>query len=218
MEKKSVVIFGAGRFGGALATELYNNGVEVMAIDENPEMIQNLADKVTTGVIISLRDEEAFEELGLSNFDVAVVAIGSDLEASIIATVAAKDHGIKEIYAKAPTEMYARILKKVGADQIIFPEKEMGERLAHSISGSNLMEYIHFSDEYMIAELKAPKEWENKSLIDINVRDKHNIMILAIRRNDETIVSPKGTDHIKKGDLIIIMGDNEGVKELLKHA
>lgn len=218
MEDKSVVVFGAGRFGSALSIELFKDNLEVMIVDNDEEKIQNLANRVTTGIIADLKDEDAIEELGLKNFDLAVVAIGSDLESAIMATVAAKEHGIETIYAKAPTPMYGRILKKVGADYIIYPEREVAESLARSIAGSSLMEYINFSDEYSVAEIKTPKTWTNKSLKDLDLRSKNNIMVVAIRRAGKMIISPMADDKIYETDSLIILARYEDIEKLTGHA
>lgn len=214
MEVKSVVVFGAGRFGSSIAQELFQNNVEVMVIDKDEEKIQNLATKVTTAIIADVTDEAAMEEVGLKNFDVAVVAIGSDLESSIISTVTAKEHGIPTIYAKSPTDMHGRILKKIGADYIIYPEKQIAQRLARSISGSSIVEYLNFSEEYSIAEIAPPKNWENKTLARLNIRNEKNIMIIAIKRNKKMIISPKASETILKDDKIIILGKNEEISEI----
>ena len=214
MEVKSVVVFGAGRFGSSIAQELFQNDVEVMVIDKDEEKIQNLATKVTTAIIADVTDEAAMEEVGLKNFDVAVVAIGSDLESSIISTVTAKEHGIATIYAKSPTDMHGRILSKIGADYIIYPEKQIAERLARSISGSSIVEYLNFSEEYSIAEIAPPKNWENKTLARLNIRNEKNIMIIAIKRNKKMIISPKASETILKDDKIIILGKNEEISEI----
>lgn len=217
MEVKSVVVFGAGRFGTSIAEELFKNNVEVMVIDKDEEKIQNLATKVTTAIIADVTDEAAMEEVGLKNFDVAVVAIGTDLESSIIATVAAKEHGIPTIYAKAPTDMHGRILSKIGADYVIYPEKQIAERLARSISGSSIVEYLNFSEEYSIAEMAPPKNWENKTLAKLNIRNERDIMIIAIKRNKKTIISPKASEIILKDDKIVVLGRNAEIEEIAGH-
>ncbi|MDO5027797.1 MAG: TrkA family potassium uptake protein [Bacillota bacterium] len=217
MQDKSIVVFGAGRFGSALAQELFNENLEVMIVDKDQERIQNLATKVTTGIITDIKDEDAIEELGLKNFDIAVVAIGSDLESSIMATVAAREHGIETIYAKAPSEMYGRILLKVGADYIIYPEREIAERLARSIAGSSLMEYINFSGEYSIAEIKAPKDWANKRLKDLDIRSEQNIMVIGIKRMGQMIISPKADQDILPTDRVIVLARYEDIEDLAEN-
>ena len=138
MREESVVVFGAGRFGASLAKELFQQGVEVMVVDVNPDIVQELSSTMPNVVRADVLDEVALEELGLKNFDIAVIAIGKNLEASIVATVAAKEHGIPLIYGKATSEMQSRILKKVGADYVVFPEMEMGMRLGRAISKKSI--------------------------------------------------------------------------------
>ena len=156
MKDESVVVFGAGRFGSALAKELFQQGIEVMVIDNDTEIVQDLSAELPNVVKADILDEATIEELGLKNFDVAVIAIGKNLEASIVATVVAKEHGIPLIYGKATTEMQSRILKKVGADYVVYPEMEMGKKMGRVIAKKSIMEYIHFSDEYSIFEIIPP--------------------------------------------------------------
>lgn len=217
MRVKSVIVFGAGRFGSALAKELFEENIEVMVVDSNEERIGELAPYVTTAVIADITDETSVKELGISNFDMAVIAIGNNLEASIVAAVECKEFGIPMIYAKASTDMQARILKKVGVDQVIYPEIELGERLARSISGRSIKEYIHFSEEYSIVEVMAPTQWASKSLKELDVRNKFHINIIAIRRDDRTIVSPYADERIRKGDILTIIGQDKHLKKLERH-
>ncbi|NLD17407.1 MAG: TrkA family potassium uptake protein [Tissierellia bacterium] len=218
MKVNSVVVFGAGRFGSALAKELFIEDIEVMVIDNDEEKIQEISPYVTTAIIADVLDEGAIKELGLSNFDVAVVAIGSNLEASIVAAVEAKEYDIPMIYAKAGTDMQSRILKKVGVDQVIYPEIELGERLARSISGKSIIEYIHFSEEYSIVEINAPQNWSGKSLKELDVRNKFNINIIAIRKKNKTVVSPSASEKIEKGDSLIVIGEDQYLRKMEKHA
>lgn len=217
MKDLSVVVFGAGRFGTALAEELFENDVEVMIIDNNEDKIQSIVEKVTTGLVVDMMDMDAVEELGLRNFEVAVIATGN-LEASIVATVAAKEHGIPLVYAKAISEMHGRILKKVGADQIIYPEREIGQRLARSISGSNIIEYIHFSDEYSIAEVATPAKWKEKTILELDVRKNYDLNIIAIKKHNRTIIAPNPRELIEKDDIIIMVGENKSLEKVLNHA
>lgn len=216
--QESVIVFGAGRFGRSLATTLFDHGVEVMIVDHDYDLIQSLSTKVTTAIQCDLTDEAAVNELGISNFDIAVIAIGSNLEASIMATLASKDRGVPRIIAKATSEMQARILEKIGADQIIYPEIDMGERLARSISGSNLMEYIHFSDEYSIVEVKTNKEWVGKNLVDLDFRNKYHLNVIAYRRNGRTIVAPSAKDTFERDDVLILIGEEKYIDALVDNA
>ncbi len=217
MDVESVVVFGAGRFGSALAKELFEEDIEVMIVDNDEEKIQEIASQVTTAIIADVVDEGTIKELGLSNFDVAIIAIGSNLEASVVAAVEAKEYGIPMIYAKASTDMQARILKKIGVDKIIYPELEVGERLARSISGKSILEYIHFSDEYSIVEINLLNHWAGKTILELDVRNKYNINIIAIRRKDKTIVSPNANERLEKDDRLIIIGDEKSLKDMERH-
>lgn len=217
MDVESVVVFGAGRFGSALAKELFEEDIEVMIVDNDEEKIQEIASQVTTAIIADVVDEGTIKELGLSNFDVAIIAIGSNLEASVVAAVEAKEYGIPMIYAKASTDMQARILKKIGVDKIIYPELEVGERLARSISGKSILEYIHFSDKYSIVEINLLNHWAGKTILELDVRNKYNINIIAIRRKDKTIVSPNANERLEKDDRLIIIGDEKSLKDMERH-
>lgn len=214
MENRSVIIFGAGRMGSAMAEILFDSDIEVMIVDKDPDRIQDLSTKVTTGVIADVLDDEAMAELGLNVFDIAIIAIGSNLEASIVAAVECKDAGIPKIYAKSSSEMQERILKKIGVDKILNPEIEMGQRLAKSIAESNILDYIHFSDEYSIVEINAPKDWYNKTILDLDIRNKYHITVIAIRRGRQTIVSPYADEEIRSGDRLIIIGDHDSIEEI----
>lgn len=215
MKDESVVVFGAGRFGSALAKELFQQGIEVMVIDNDTEIVQDLSAELPNVVKADILDEATIEELGLKNFDVAVIAIGKNLEASIVATVVAKEHGIPLIYGKATTEMQSKILKKVGADYVVYPEMEMGKKMGRVIAKKSIMEYIHFSDEYSIFEIVPPKKWINKTIAEIDVRNRYTINIIAIRKDDdETIIVPHSSTVIGKSDKIVVIGRDEVVNEL----
>jgi trk system potassium uptake protein TrkA len=210
----NVIIFGAGRFGSALAQKLFKEGLEVMLVDKDYERIQDLANLVTSAVQCDLTDEKAVAELGINNFDVAVVAIGSDLEASIMGTLAAKEHEIPRIIAKASSFTQAKILKKLGADQVVFPELEMGERLTLSIAGSSIADYISFSDEYTIFEIKAIKPWWGKNLAELNFHHKYQMNVIAYHRDGSTIIAPMADYTIEKGDTLVLIGGTEDAAKL----
>ena len=156
--KKNVIVLGLGRFGTAVAKKLYEKNVEVMAVDINYNKVQKIADNVTSAVQADMTDEEALKGLGISNFDVAVIGTGTNLEASIEASLICKDAGVQTIIAKATSETHARILEKIGVDKITYPELDIGNRLANIISGSNILEMLKFSSEFTLVELKARKK------------------------------------------------------------
>lgn len=212
--KKSVVVFGLGKFGMRVATKLYDQGIDVMAVDKNYDLVQDAADSVTVASQADFLDDEAIKELGLSNFDIAVVATGESLEASIVATLAAKDAGIEEVIVKSNSPKKGRVLKKLGADRIIYPELDMGDRLARSISRSNLLEFIHFSQEYGIMEVRAKESWIGKTIREMDFRNTYQMNIIAINRLGDYIVSPKAEDVIEKDDVLIFIGKEEDAKNL----
>lgn len=213
---KQFVIIGIGRFGGAVAERLCQLDHEVLAIDTNEEAIKRISDKVTHAVTADATDESVLKSLGVRNFDVAVVAIGNNLESSIMITLMLKDMGVSYIVAKAQNELHAKVLLKIGADKIVFPERDMGERVAHNLISSNILEYIELSPEHSIIEYAAPKSWVGKDLRDINMRAKYGVTVVAMRNmNDEEInISPKADNEIKEGDIMIVIGSNEDLKKL----
>lgn len=213
---KSVIVLGIGRFGERVATKLFEDGLEVMAVDKNYDLVQNISGKVTSAVQCDIANDKALEELGMGNFDVAVIATGESLEASMAATLFAKDHNVEKIIAKATSTNHARILKKIGADQIVFPEIDMGEKLARSIVGSNLLQFFHFSDDYSMIELKAYDELVGKSLKEIDFRKKYKMMVIAYKRDGELIINPEANWKIEKDDTLVLLGDSEHADKLQK--
>ncbi|MDY3006341.1 TrkA family potassium uptake protein [Anaerococcus sp. AGMB00486] len=215
---KSVIVLGLGKFGVTVAEKLYQAGIEVMAVDKNYDIVQNMSDKVTSAVQCDLLNDKALEELGIGNFDIAVIASGESIEASISATLFAKDHNVDRIIAKATSKNHARILTKIGADQIIFPEIDMGEKLARSIAGSNFLQFFHFSDDYSMIELKAYDELIGKSLKEINFRDKYKMMVIAYKRDGDLIINPEADWRIKEDDTLVLIGDSDSADKLQKAA
>ncbi len=216
---KSYVIFGCGRFGSAIAQTLVDLGNEVMVIDENMDKLETIADKVTTAIQADLLDETETSSIGLNNFDGAVVAIGSNFEAAIMATVLAKEAGIPYIAVKAVSNRQGLILKRVGASKVIYPERDMGIRVARDLSKSKLVDYIELSTNYSIAKFDSLPEWRNKSLIDLNFRKKYKVTVLAIERKEiSDLVDPNPETIIKDGDVLVIIGHIENLQKLEKKA
>lgn len=211
---KSFVVIGCGRFGASLAKTLYKLGNEVMVIDRSEDRIAEISNSVTHAVEADIMDENLLFDLGLSNFDVAVVAIGSVMEASIMATLAAKELGIKQVIAKAQSDMHSRILLKIGADKVVFPEQDMGARVAHNLNSKNILDFIDFSPEYGIVEFVAFKEWENKSLRELSIPSKYHVTIIAIKREERFILPPKSEEVVLKGDILVAIGRSKDVEKL----
>lgn len=214
MKDKNVLVLGLGRFGSALARKLFEKGVEVMAVDRDYTKVQKLADQVTYAAQADMTDEETMRELGINNFDIAVIATGSNIEASIEATLLCKDAGIATVIAKATNITHERILQKIGADKIIFPELESGERLARVISGSNLLEFIEFSSEFSLAEIRVHEAWVGKNLMELDFRKEYNLNVVAFERDGKTLINPNPTTLIEKNDLIVLIGKSEDVDKI----
>lgn len=213
---KSTVVFGCGRFGSTVATTLTGLGHEVLAVDTDFEKVQSIADSVTTSVQCDILDEESIEELGLSNFDNAVIAIGSNLEAAIMAVLLSKEAGIPYIIAKATSLRKGEILEKVGADKIIYPERDMGYRLAHSLYSSNVLDFIQLSPDYSILEIKVLDEWIGKSIGELNFRYKYKSTILGIERDGGMKIIPESSEILNEKDILVVLGRDEILAKLNK--
>lgn len=215
---KSFVVVGCGRFGAAIARTLFSLGNEVMAIDISEEIINEISDEVTHAVQADVMDETVLKDLGLRNFDVAVISIGSDLEASIMATLIAKELGIKKVIAKAQSELHGKVLYKIGADRVIFPERDMGIRVAHNLASTNILDFIELSPDFSILEVTALKEWEDKSLSQLKLSTKYGINVMAIKKGSNFMVSPNGESTIEKDNILVIIGSTANIKKIEQKA
>ena len=215
---KSFAVIGCGRFGGSVARTLHELGHEVLAIDLSEDIIREIADEVTYAVQADVMDESVLTELGLSNFDVVVVGIGTDIEASIMATLVVKELGVKRIIAKALSDLHGKVLTKIGADSIVFPERDMGARVAHNLTSKSVLDFIELSPEHSILEIKTLKKWENHTLAELKISKKYGINIITIKRGDDLIVSPTGDEVIKQDDVLVVIGNIENIKRLEHNA
>ncbi len=215
---KSFLVIGLGRFGAAVAQELSALGQEVLALDIDEENVQHIADQVTQAIQGDAQDEAVLRSVGARNFDCCVVAVGADMEASILITVMLKEMGAKYIVAKAMTPIHARVLERVGADRVVLPEIDMGQRLAQRLARTNVVDYIGVSDEFSIVEIHPPKSWVGNSLGKLGVRAKHQINVLAIRHGEggQVDVNPKPDKVIGPDDLLIVIGTNEQVNSVVE--
>lgn len=210
---KQFAVIGLGRFGSSLATTLSAMGNEVLAIDQSEEVIQEMANYVTHAVQADATDETAMRSLGIRNVDVAIVSIG-DLQPSILATLIVKDLGIPFIVCKAVSEVHGKVLGKLGADQIVFPERDMGSRVAHNLVSGNIIDYIELSPDYSIVEVIAKEEFLDKSLKKIDLRAKYGINVIAVKRGDEIHAAPGADFTIREGDIFIAMGPDAKLEML----
>lgn len=214
MANRQFAVIGLGRFGISVAKTLYSLENDVLAIDVNEDMVQEISDSVTHAVQMDATDEGALKTLGLRNFDVAVVTIGSNIQDSILVTLLLKELGVKYIIAKANSELHAKVLKKIGADRVILPEKDMGIRVAHNLVSSSILDYIELSPDYSIMEIEAPEEWTNSSLKELNLRSRYGINVMAIKREDEVNISPSALDTIEVGDIVVAIGSADELSRL----
>ena len=214
--QRNIIVLGLGRFGYAVATRLAQKGAYVTAVDSNYKTVEKIASLVSSAVQADITEEVALRSLGINNYDAAIIATGSDLEASIEATLICKDSGINQVIAKASSESHARILEKIGADYIVFPEADTAERLARSLVGPNLLEIIEFSDEFSIIEVKAHKSWMGKNLIDLDFRNEYQMNVVAFERDGQMIIDFDPSLEIEENDILVLIGTSENAKELEK--
>ncbi|EQE88240.1 trkA-C domain protein [Clostridioides difficile P53] len=186
-------------------------GHQVMAIDKNEDSVQSISDKVTHSLIVDVTDEQALRSLGLGNFDVAVVAIGSDIRASIMATLIAKEMGVELIICKAKDELQAKVLYKIGADRVVFPERDMGVRVAHNLVSDNILDHIELDPEYSIVEIVTPNSWVGKTLIELELRARYEITVLAIKTGKNINVTPSPDEELTAGSILVIIGQNTSI-------
>jgi len=214
--KKQVLVVGLGRFGTSLAKTLSMLGCQVMAIDSRQENVEALADSVTQALQMDASDEQAFKQIGAGNFDVAVVATGGDQNASVIVTLMCKEVGIPLVVAKANSELHAKILYKIGADKVVFPERDMGVRVARTLFSQSVLDLIELTDDYSIIEIRAPKSWVGKSLIDLDLRSRFNLNVVAIKTKEDVFTVPGGTDVFQEGDVVVLIGNTRSIERVEK--
>ncbi|MCG8539923.1 MAG: TrkA family potassium uptake protein [Clostridia bacterium] len=212
--KKQFVVIGCGRFGSSVAKTLCSMGYEVLAVDKNEETIQGIVEQVTHAVQADATDENSIKSLGIRNFDVAVITIGSNIQSSILVTLMIKELGVKYIVAKAQNELHAKVLYKIGADRVVFPEREMGVRIAHNLVSSNIMDYIELAPDYSIVEIASLEEWIGKSLRELNMRSKYGINVMAIKRGPDIDISPSAVDLIRDDDVLVVIGHNDDLQKI----
>lgn len=214
--KKQFVAIGCGRFGSSVALKLMELGNEVMVVDKNEETIQNIADKVTYAVQADATDENTIKSLGIRNFDVAIISIGADIQSSILVTLMAKELGVKYVVAKAQNELHGKVLYKIGADRVVFPEREMGIRIAKNLVSDNILDYIELAPDYSIMEVVALPEWLGKTLKEINMRSTYGINVMAIKQGIDINIAVGPDDQIKEGDVLVVIGHNDDLKKIEK--
>jgi trk system potassium uptake protein TrkA len=209
MQKKQFAIIGMGRFGSSVAKTLYNLNYEVLAIDSDEDRTQEVINMATHAVQADSTDEEALRSLGLRNFDVVVVAIGQDIQASILTTLILKDMGVKMLVAKAQNELHGKVLAKIGADKVIYPERDMGHRVAHNLISPNILDHIEISEDYSIVDLQVGPSLIGKNLRQLDIRNKFQCNVMGIKSAEGKMnIAPNAEDLIKADDILVVVGKN----------
>lgn len=214
MSKKQIAVLGLGRFGSSVARTLQDLGHEVLGIDGDADLVEMLSSQLTHTVACDCTDEDALRALGLRNFDAAVVAIGHEVQASILATVLLKEMGVPLVVAKAADQLHGRTLAKVGADKVVYPERDMGARVAHSLLTGSVTDYIELSPEYTIMEMAAPPKLAGRSLKELNLRGKYGINIMAIKSGDHINAALVAGDVVREGDVLVLLGSTDSMHRL----
>lgn len=213
MKKTQYAVIGLGRFGSSLAKELVKQGYEVLGIDKNDEKVDELNHILTHTVAADCIDEDVLKSIGIRNFDCVVVAIGNDIQASILTAILLKDLGVKTVVAKALTELHGKVLQKIGVDRVIYPERDMGIRVAHQLVTPSLLDYIELSKEYTIAELVVSKKICGSTLKELNTRAKYGCSIVAINKGDGVIIAPTAEDVVNEKDVMVVIGTIEQIED-----
>lgn len=213
---KTFLVVGLGRFGTALANELCVLGNEVLAMDVREELVQAVATQVTHAVTADARDQEVLRELAVRNFDCAIVAVGNDIGTSALITLNLKELGVEKVIAKASSHTHRKVLEKIGADRVVFPEHEMGNKLAHALSSSNVLNFIELSEEASIVEIPTPQSWVGKTLGELDVRNAYGVNVIALRRGpkQKLTIAPGANLPLEATDVVVVLGLDKNVNKV----
>ena len=214
--KKQFVVLGLGSFGASVAVTLQKLGCDVVAVDQDMELVTDIAEKVTYAMQADIENPKLLESLGSKNFDGMVVASSENLEGSILATLAAKEMGIPYILCKAHDERHARVLRKIGADAVVFPEEEMGRKIAKNLVSANLADWIELSPDYSIVETAIPKRWIGKTLKELDVRRTYEVNVVGLKEDEEgrVEITPDPDLPLKEGMILMLIGANEALERI----
>ncbi len=215
--KRDYAVIGLGRFGGSICRELSMEGMEVLVIDNDEDKINEYKNIASHAVIADATDEASLKELGIKNIDHVIVAIGDNIQASILTTVILTDLGIKKITVKAQNDYHEKILNKIGADNVVHPERDMGKRIAHNIISNNILDYLELSDDHSIVEVKAGNKMVGKTLIDLDIRANYGCNVVAIKQGKDINVSPAAEDVLVEEDVLIVIGADKDISRFEKN-
>lgn len=213
MKKNQYAVIGLGRFGSSLAKELTKLGYEVLGIDKYEEKVEAVSGILTHTVVISSLEEEVLRSLGIRNFDCVIVAIGDDIQASILAAVMLKEMGVKTVVAKALSELHGKVLQKIGVDRVIYPERDMGIRVAHQLVSPNLLDYIELSKDYTIAELAVTRKIAGSTLQQLNTRARYGCSVVAINKDKGIVIAPTAEEVVAEKDIMVVIGTNGQIEQ-----
>lgn len=214
MSKKQVVVIGLGRFGSSLARTLAERGYEVLGLDTDMKRVEEVAEFATQAAQVDATDEDALREMGVRNFDVGVVAIGNDIKSSILVTLLLKRLGVGTVISKAQDDLHGEILEKVGADRVVYPERDTGVRVAHALTAANLVDYLEVMPGFGIAKLVVPQSFAGKELGQLDLKGNFGITTLILRRGNELIVNPSRSEVLSRGDVLVLAGRDEKLEAL----
>ncbi|MEQ6377295.1 TrkA family potassium uptake protein [Bacillaceae bacterium S4-13-56] len=215
--KKEFAVIGLGRFGGSICKELSMEGMNVLAIDINEDRVNEFKDVASHAVIADTTDENVLRELGIRNIDHVIVAIGDNIQSSILTTLMLVEIGVKKITVKAQNDYHEKVLNKIGAHHVVHPERDMGKRIAHNLISNNVLDYLELSDEYSIVEVKAGTKISGRTLIELDIRAKYGCNVVAIKRGKEIIVSPMASEKINENDIMIVIGADQDISRFEKN-
>ena len=214
---QSYAVFGLGRYGIAVARELVEGGAEVLAVDRDEEIINSASAFIPICKCADVTDAEALRQLGIANIDVVILSMASSLEASVMAVMLCKELGVKTVIAKGASEMNCRILRRVGADKVVFPENESGVRLARSLLSAGFTDIIELSRDVSMLELEVRPEWVGKTLMELNLRRKYSINVVAVVKNSQISVNIDPEKPLEAGMKLIVIANVEKIRRLQKH-
>lgn len=212
---KSYAVFGLGRYGTSVAKELVNSGAEVLAIDKNKTIVNDAADFLPICRCADITDPAVIKQLGISNIDVVIIAMANNLEASVMATTLCKEAGVKTVIAKCSNEMHKKILSKVGADQVVFPEIESGIRLAKNLLSSGFVDVIELTKDVSMLEIDVKSDWVGKTLVELNLRKKYAINVIAIKNGTDVIVNINPEIQLSDSMQLVIIANTDKLNKLL---
>ena len=212
--KKQFVVLGLGSFGASVAVTLQQLGCDVVAVDQDMERIEDVADRVTYAMQADIGDPELFDVLGKESFDGIVITSSENLEGSIMATLAAKEAGIPYVLCKAHNKRYAEVLRKVGADAVVFPEKEMGKRIAKNLVSANLADWIALSPDYSVVEAAIPEKWIGRTLKELDVRKTYEVNVVGIKEGERVEITPDPDMPLKPKMILMLVGSNEALQRI----